>query len=74
MTARCLDDRKLDLGTFDSSDFTGHFASLMRGMWKLEPENVAPKCERSLKSSRPRCLCGRRQECEMGAFLVVLIA
>jgi len=32
VTARCLHDRKLDLGTFDSSDFTGHFASLMRGM------------------------------------------
>src|SRR5207244_5561073 len=32
MTARCFDDCKLDLCTLDSSDFTGHFASLMRGM------------------------------------------
>jgi hypothetical protein len=32
VTARCFDDCELDLGTFDSSDFTGHFAGLMRGM------------------------------------------
>ena len=32
VTARCFHDCKLELGTFDSSDFTGHFASLMRGV------------------------------------------
>ena len=32
VTVRCFDDCELDLGPFDSSDFSGHFASLMRGM------------------------------------------
>ena len=32
VTARCFHDCKLELCTLDSSDFTGHFASLMRGM------------------------------------------
>ena len=59
VTARGFHDCKLDLGTFDSGDFTSHFASLMRGMRKLEAENLAPKCERPLKiRDRDACVVG----------------
>src|SRR5262249_51221733 len=46
----CFYDSEFKFSAFDSYDFRGHFASLMRGMRKLEPEHIAPERERSFKT------------------------
>jgi len=49
VTAGRFQNRELKLRSCDAGNLTGHFASLMRVMRKLESEHVAPESKRALE-------------------------